>query len=144
VVARVNRAAYGESPWKSSLELGRDRSDWGSPGRRRGPSDTILSGAADSTEYWSLEICRVAGAVHENFALFMNFSIHTQNAFYKWREGSLAQELWRGWEYVAMKIFSTSGGKDFWSERSYLFADAFQKFVSEGILTRSPHPQAKA
>jgi hypothetical protein len=77
-------------------------------------------------------------------ALFMNFSIHTQNAFYKWREGSLAPELWRGWEYVSMNIFATSGGKDFWNERSYLFADAFQKYVAEDIMTRTPHPQAKA
>ena len=77
-------------------------------------------------------------------ALFMNFSIHTQNAFYKWREGSLAPELWRGWEYVSMNIFATSGGKDFWAERSYLFADAFQNFVAEEIMTRTPHPQAKA
>ena len=77
-------------------------------------------------------------------ALFMNFSIHTQNAFYKWREGSLSPELWRGWEYVSMNIFSTPGGKVFWNERRYLFADAFQKFVAEDIMTRTPHPDAKA
>ena len=77
-------------------------------------------------------------------ALFMNFSIHTQNAFYKWQEGSLSSELWRGWEYVSMNIFSTSGGKEFWNERSYLFGDAFQKYVSEDLMTRTPHPRAKA
>ena len=77
-------------------------------------------------------------------ALFMTFTIHTQNAFYKWKEGSLAPELWRGWEYVSMNIFSTPGGKEFWNERSYLFADAFQKYVTEDIMTRPPHPKAKA
>ena len=77
-------------------------------------------------------------------ALFMTFTIHTQNAFYKWRDGSLAPELWKGWEYVSMNIFATPGGKTFWEERRYLFADAFQKYVSEEILTRSPHPDARA
>ena len=56
----------------------------------------------------------------------------------------LAPELWRGWEYVSMNIFSTPGGKAFWSERSDLFADAFQKYVAEDIIPRQPHPQARA
>ena len=76
-------------------------------------------------------------------AVFMGFCSHTQNAFYKWREGSLAPELWRGWEYVSMNFLSTPGGKAFWAERSYLFADAFQKYVEHDLLTREQHPLAK-
>jgi hypothetical protein len=99
--------------------------------------DVSIRGMAD---YWSLSQIEKAQFI----ALFMNFTIHTQNAYYKWQEGSLAPELWRGWEYVSMNIFATPGGKDFWAERSYLFADAFQKFVTEEIMTRTPHPDAKA
>ena len=76
-------------------------------------------------------------------AMFMTFCSHTQNAFYKWREGSLSPELWRGWEFVSMNFFSTPGGKDFWDERRYMFADAFQMYVVDDIMTREPHPLAK-
>jgi hypothetical protein len=75
--------------------------------------------------------------------LFMSFCIHMQNAFYKWREGSLSPELWRGWEFVSLNIFATPGGKQFWNERRYLFADAFQEYVKDDIMTREPHPDAK-
>lgn len=76
-------------------------------------------------------------------AVFMGFCSHTQNAYYKWKDGTLAPELWRGWEYVSMNFFSTPGGKAFWAERSYMFADAFQNYVEEDIMTREPHPQAR-
>ncbi len=42
-----------------------------------------------------------------------------------------------------MNFLSTPGGKAFWAERSYLFADAFQKYVEHDLLTREPHPLAK-
>ena len=76
-------------------------------------------------------------------AVFMSFSSHTQNAFYKWREGSLAPELWRGWELVSMNFFSTTGGKAFWDERGYMFADAFQDYIETNLMTRQPHEKAK-
>ena len=76
-------------------------------------------------------------------ATMMAFCSYSQNAFYKWKEGSLAPELWRGWEFVSMNLFSTPGGKEFWEERSYLFGAAFRKYVEEEIMTRKPHPQAK-
>lgn len=37
-------------------------------------------------------------------AMFMAFSLHTQDAFFKRREGSLSQELFRSWEYVTMNV----------------------------------------
>ncbi len=76
-------------------------------------------------------------------ATFMSLSSHTQNAFYKWREGSLAPELWRGWEFVSMNFFSTPGGRAFWEERDYLFAEAFQRYIREDLMTREPHPKAR-
>jgi len=76
-------------------------------------------------------------------AVFMSFSSHTQNAYYKWQEGSLSPELWRAWELVSMNFFSTSGGKDFWAERSYMFADAFQVYISGDLMKREPHEKAK-
>ena len=76
-------------------------------------------------------------------AMFMAFSLHTQDAFMKWREGSLSQELFRSWEYVAMNFFSTPGGKAFWEERGYLFADDFHDYIVNDIMVREPHPMAR-
>lgn len=76
-------------------------------------------------------------------AMFMAFSSHTQDAFFKWREGSLAPELFRGWEYVSMNFFSTPGGKAFWDERRYMFADEFDDYIVNDIMTREPHPSAR-
>ena len=76
-------------------------------------------------------------------AMFMAFSSNTQDAFYKWREGSLAPELWKSWEFVSMNFFSTPGGAAFWEERGYLFADAFQLYVTDDLMKRKPHPKAK-
>jgi hypothetical protein len=76
-------------------------------------------------------------------AIYMSFYSYTQNAYYKWREGSLAPDLWRSWEYVSMIFLSTPGGKVFWAERSYLFADAFQHYVEQDLMKRDPHPLAK-
>ena len=76
-------------------------------------------------------------------AMFMAFCSHTQDAFFKWREGSLSPELFRGWEYLSMNFFSTPGGIAFWDERAYLFADAFQDYIVNDIMTREPHPKAR-
>ncbi len=76
-------------------------------------------------------------------AHFMVFCSHIQDAFYKWQEGSLSPELWRGWEYVSMQLFLSPGGKDFWDERDFMFADAFQTYVNDVIMKREPHPKAK-
>jgi hypothetical protein len=76
-------------------------------------------------------------------AVFMNFSSHTQNAFYKWQEGLLPPERWRAWEFVAMNFFSTSGGQAFWNERGYMFGDAFQDYIINDLMNRKPHEKAK-
>jgi len=76
-------------------------------------------------------------------AMFMAFCSNTQDAFYKWREGSLAPELWKSWELVSMNFFSTQGGAAFWDERGYMFADAFQSYVTDDLMRREPHPKAK-
>ena len=76
-------------------------------------------------------------------AQFMAFCSHVQDAFYKWQEGSLSPELWRGWEFVTMNFLGTPGGRDFWDERDYLFADAFQTYVNDVIMKREPHPKTK-
>lgn len=67
----------------------------------------------------------------------------SQDAFIKWREGSLSAELWTGWELVMMNLVSTRGGKDFWSERAYLFGEGFRSHVENVIMKRKPHPNAK-
>jgi hypothetical protein len=76
-------------------------------------------------------------------AMFMAFTLHSQDAFHKWREGSLSPELWRGWEFVSMNLLSAPGGRGFWEERSYLFSDEFQSHVVDVIMTREPHPMAR-
>jgi len=76
-------------------------------------------------------------------AMFMSFSSYSQNAFYKWREGSLSPELWKGWEFVTMNFISTRGGKEFWKERGYMFSEAYRRHVETEIMPRKPHPGAR-
>ncbi len=76
-------------------------------------------------------------------ALFMQFLSYSQNAFFQWREGALSPELWSGWELLMMNLVSAPGGKDFWSERGYVFGDAFRSHVEGVIMRRKPHPRAK-
>lgn len=75
-------------------------------------------------------------------AHFMAFSLSTQDAYYKWQEGSLDPELWRSWEFVSMNFFSTPGGRAFWDERGYLFAQSFQNFIENDLMKRDTHPDA--
>jgi len=76
-------------------------------------------------------------------ATFMAFLSNCQDAFIKWREGSLSPELWRGWELVMMNLVNAPGGKDFWVERGYCFGEKFQWHVENDIMKRNPHPRAK-
>lgn len=75
-------------------------------------------------------------------AMFMAFTSHSQNAFYKWRDGSLSPDLWRCWEYVSMNFLATPGGKEFWNERGYMFSDRYRGHVEKVIMAK-PHPLAK-
>jgi len=77
-------------------------------------------------------------------AMFMTFASYSQNAFYKWKEGSLSQELWKSWEYILMNFVSTPGGKGFWEERGYLFGNTFSNYVQNDLMLRKPHPKAKS
>jgi hypothetical protein len=67
----------------------------------------------------------------------------SQDAFIKWREGSLSQDLWHGWEYVMMNLLLAPGGQGFWQERSYLFGGAFRDYIEEHVLKRDAHPEAR-
>lgn len=77
-------------------------------------------------------------------AMFMTFSSYSQNAFYKWKEGSLSPELWKSWEYVLLNFTLSPGGREFWNERYYLFADGFSDYVLNDLMLREPHPLAKS
>lgn len=74
---------------------------------------------------------------------FMAFLSCSQDAFLKWREGLLARDLWMGWELVMMNLLGAPGGKDFWSERGYLFGDDFRKHIEDDLIKRKPHISAK-
>lgn len=76
-------------------------------------------------------------------ATFMAFLSYCQDAFIKWREGSLSPDLWRGWELVMMNLVNAPGGKEFWAERGYCFGERFQNHVENDIMKRNPHAQAK-
>jgi hypothetical protein len=76
-------------------------------------------------------------------AMFMSFSSYAQNAFYKWKEGSLSDELWRSWEYILVQFVLSPGGKDFWAERAYLFGETFRDYVEKDLMLREAHPDAK-
>jgi hypothetical protein len=76
-------------------------------------------------------------------ATFMAFLSCSQDAFIKWREGSLSPELWSGWELVMMNLVIPPGGQAFWQERGYLFGKEFRGYVENNIMRREPHPSAK-
>lgn len=76
-------------------------------------------------------------------ATFMAFLSCSQDAFIKWREGSLAPDLWRGWELVIMNLVHAPGGKAFWGERGYLFGDKFRDHIDNDIMKRKPHALAR-
>jgi hypothetical protein len=76
-------------------------------------------------------------------ATFMAFLSCSQDAFIKWREGSLSRELWSGWELVMMNLVIPQGGQEFWRERGYLFGDEFRSYVENDVMMRKPHPRAK-
>ncbi len=76
-------------------------------------------------------------------AAFMAFLSYCQDAFIKWREGSLSAELWKGWELVMMNLVNAPGGEEFWQERGYCFGEDFQEHVENDIMKRKPHPRAK-
>jgi hypothetical protein len=76
-------------------------------------------------------------------ATFMAFLSCSQDAFIKWREGSLSPELWSGWELVMMNLVIPPGGQAFWQERGYLFGAEFRGHVENDIMKRKPHASAK-
>lgn len=75
--------------------------------------------------------------------VFMAFSSYSQNAFYQWREGSLSPQLWMSWESLIFNLVCSPGGREFWKERSYIFGNEFRDYVTNSIMTRKPHPDAK-
>lgn len=75
-------------------------------------------------------------------AMFMAFTSHSQNAFYKFKDGSLSPDLWRCWAHVSTNFLATPGGKAFWDERGYMFSDRYRSHV-ESVIMREPHPSAK-
>lgn len=77
-------------------------------------------------------------------AVAMAILLCSQDAFAKWREGSLSGELWSGWEHVVMNLLHTPGGKMFWQERRYLFGASYQGHIENDIMKRTPHPDAKS
>lgn len=73
----------------------------------------------------------------------MSILLNTQDAFIKWREGSLIDELWISWEFVIMNLVKTPGGGVVWRDRKYLFGAHFRDHVENEIMAREPHPDAK-
>ena len=76
-------------------------------------------------------------------ATFMAFLSYSQNAYLKWKEGSLAPALWSCWELLIMNLVASPGGRDFWEERGYLFGSDFRNHIEQDIMKRTPHPNAK-
>ena len=99
-------------------------------------SQVITDGLRDYSALSEIERARLVST-------FMAFLSCSQDAFLKWREGSLSPELWTGWELVIMNLVHSPGGRDFWSERGYLFGDAFRDHVENQIMKRKPHSRAK-
>jgi len=75
-------------------------------------------------------------------ALSMAMLLCSQDAFLKWREGSLSGELWVGWEFVVQNLILSPGGKELWRERGYMFGSAYREYVEGDLIRRAPHPDA--
>jgi hypothetical protein len=107
----------------------------------------MLAADADLTRIVT-EGLRKYGALSETekgrfVSTFMAFLSCSQDAYIKWREGSLSPALWSGWELVMMNLVMAPGGREFWRERSYLFGEEFRAHVEREVMQRAPHPQAK-
>ena len=101
-----------------------------------GLSELMTNGLRD---YSSLSETERARFVSASMAILLC----TQDAFIKWREGTLAPELWSGWELVTMNLVKAPGGKILWRERGYMFGADFRDHVENDIMRREPHPDAK-
>jgi hypothetical protein len=90
-------------------------------------------------EYSSLSETDRARFVSASMAILLC----TQDAFIKWRERTLAPDLWTGWEFVTMNLVRAPGGQILWQERSYMFGADFRDHVENDLMKREPHPDAK-
>jgi len=100
-------------------------------------SEISLKGLQDYSSLTDLEKIRFVST-------WMAFLSYTQNAFFQYTDGLLSNHLWEGWVFVMMNLFSTPGGGEFWGERSYMFSQEFQGFVTTEIMTREPHANARS
>ena len=66
-----------------------------------------------------------------------------QDAYEKWREGSLSDDLWVGWRGMSLNFFATPGGKSFWVQRRHMFGEPFQAFVEAELLNAMPPANAR-
>jgi hypothetical protein len=105
----------------------------------QGDPELLLITVKGMQDYTSLNTAEKAQFI----AVFMVFSSNCQTAFYKWRDGLLAEELWGGWRALSLNFFSTAGGKAFWEERSYMFGAGFREFIDRDVMTDTPNPLAK-
>ena len=99
-------------------------------------SQVVVNGLKDYASLTEMDKARFV-------ATFMAFLSYSQNAFIKWRENALSEELWSGWELLMMNLVSAPGGRSFWKERGYIFGEAFRDYVENDIMQREPHPEAK-
>jgi hypothetical protein len=101
-----------------------------------GLSELMTNGLRD---YSSLSETERARFVSASMAILLC----TQDAFIKWREGTLAPDLWSGWEFVTMNLVKAPGGRVLWRERGYMFGAEFRNHVENDLIKRDPHPDAK-
>ena len=99
-------------------------------------SQIVVNGLRDYSSLSEMQRARF-------IATYMAFVSYSQNAFLKWREGSLAPPLWMGWELVIMNLVCAPGGKAFWKDRGYMFGEEFRHYVEDDLMKRTPHPDAK-
>ena len=96
----------------------------------------LISGLRDYKALSEVEKARFIASI-------MVFLSYSQNAFYKWHDGSLTADLWIGWEALMLNLFGSPGGRDFWAERSYVFGEEFRNHVEQVIMKKSPNPAAR-
>lgn len=64
----------------------------------------------------------------------MAVTSYLQSAYFKWRDGDLPDELWHSWEKSSLSYLDTTGGKEFWEIRKYIFTPDFAQYVEAHLL----------
>ena len=81
------------------------------------------------------DINKLQGVERLRFYALMHDYFHTyENAYLQWRAGALDEQYWRSAVNGIIVIIVTSGGAEYWSNRSWWYTDEFQSYVNQEVI----------